>query len=100
VRYSDGRLYAVSTGVSASGVAHLLDGFEPRCCGGILPHGADGDGLGWSVDLVLLDDKVCETVRQLLHDMALRDGWKTSLDAQFRSTRTLVGLLGPAAQLR
>jgi hypothetical protein len=85
--------------VSASGVAHLLDGFEPRCGGGILPHRADRDGLGWSVDLVLLDDEVCETVRQLLHDVTLGDGWETSLDAQLGSARALVGLLGPAAQL-
>jgi hypothetical protein len=32
--------------------------------------------------------------------MALRDGRETSLDAQLRSARTLVVLLGPAAQLR
>ena len=86
--------------MNASGVAHLLNGLEPRCCGGVLPHRADRDGLSWSVDLVLLDDEVCEPVRQLLHDVALRDGRETSLDAQFRSARTLVGLLGAAAQLR
>ena len=86
--------------MNASGVAHLLDGLEPRCCGGVLPHGTDRDGLGRSVDLVLLKNEGCEAVRQLLHDVALRDGWKTSLDAQLRSARTLVVLLSPATQLR
>jgi len=84
----------------ASGVANLFDRLEPWCGGGVLPHGADRDGLSRSVDLVLLEDKVREAVRQLLHDMALRDGRETSLDAQLRSARTLVVLLGPAAQLR
>lgn len=86
--------------VVASGVAHLLDRLEPWCGGGVLPHCTNGDGLSRPVDLVLLDDKGCEAVGQLLHDMALGDGWKTGLDAKLGSTRTLVVLLCPAAQLR
>lgn len=44
--------------------------------------------------LVLLDDKGREAGRQFLHDVLLRDGWQTSLDAELGTVRAFVGLLG------
>lgn len=49
--------------------------------------------------LVLLDDKVGKAGRQLVHDVLLRDGWKSSLDAELGTVRTLVGLLDASGGL-
>lgn len=49
---------------------------------------------------VLLDDKVGKAGRQLVHDVLLRDGRQTSLDAELRAVRSLAGLLDAGGDLR
>lgn len=81
----------------------LLDGLKPWRGRGVLPHGADGWRLGCSLaGLVLLQDEGCETGRQLVHDLSLRDGLQASLKAELGSVGsvgTLFGRLGVEVRL-